>query len=139
MSEANFSILIMFIIKLLYICAIYFDAKSDALIDAENKRKHGYELLTNLSFLFVICLVWYVPYNISFFTLISYVFLRMGLFNVVYNKYRGLPYHYVGTTDKWYDKWIKWMSKIESKPRKYKFPILTIWYFVVFFIGLFLF
>lgn len=138
MSQGNFDLIIVFIIKLLFIASIFFDAKGDAVIDETKKRDHTLEVLDKATWMLILFTVWYYFNAITLISIFTYIPLRMGLFNVLYNKNRDLPYHYVGETDKWYDKWILWMSKIEKQPKKYKFPILTIWYFVIFFIGFFL-
>lgn len=137
MSQGNFDLIIMLIIKLLFIASIYFDAKGDAIIDKTRKRDHTLEALDKAIWIVILLIVWGYFDSITLISIFTYIPLRMGLFNPLYNKFRDLPYHYVGKTDKWYDKWILWMSKIEKQPKKYKFPILTIWYFIVFFTGFF--
>lgn len=138
MSQGNFDMIIMLILKLLFFGTIYFDARGDAEIDKTRKRNHTYELLNRVFWFFSIVLVWQYFDSITLLSIFSCIMMYMGGFNILYNKYRGLPYYYVGKTDKWYDKWILWMSKIEKQPQKYKFPILSIWYFFMFFIGFFL-
>lgn len=138
MSQGNFDMIIMLILKLLFFGTIYFDARGDAEIDKTRKRNHTYELLNRVFWFFSIVLVWKYFDSITLLSIFSCIMMYMGGFNILYNKYRGLPYYYVGKTDKWYDKWILWMSKIEKQPKKYRLPILSIWYFFMFFIGFFL-
>lgn len=137
MSQGMFEVIMMFSIKILYVLSIYFDAVSDAIIDDTKHRNHLYELLTIACLGCVILLTWGYSDSISVVTLLMYLPLRMGLFNVIYNKKRNLPYHYVGKSDAIYDKWIYWMHKIETRP-KLKLPILTIYYFFIGAFGFFM-
>jgi len=138
MIQGNFDLIIMLILKFFFLGTIYFDAKGDAEIDNTKKRNHTYELLLRVFWFLSVVLTWQYYDSITLISIFSCILMYLGGFNVVYNKHRGLPYYYVGTTDKWYDKWIYWMSKIDAKPRKYKIPLLAIWYFVLFFIGFFI-
>jgi hypothetical protein len=70
---------------------------------------------------------------------ISYILLRMGMFNVLYNKFRDRKYWYIGSgkgRDKIFDKWIKWMADADRN-KKYQ-PLLTIFYIACAAIGFFL-
>lgn len=139
MTQGNFDLIIMIALKLCFILSILFDAWGDASIDKTRKRNHTLELLDKVVLGLVLLIMWLYPYSISLIALFTYIPMRMGAFNVLYNKFRGLEYTYIGTTDKWYDFWIRWMGKVEAQPKKYYFPALTIWYFLLFFTGLFLF
>lgn len=98
--------MITILIVLTIIGTIVLDALSDAYIDKERRRNHFLELSTVLLFLCLIMLAqvsglaWYV-------IITSYILLRIGLFNLVYNYYRKLDLFYRGTTDKFYDKFMK--------------------------------
>jgi len=131
-----FTTIILVIIKICYLGSILFDAWGDAEIDITKKRNHTYELLAKAFLGIVILLTWFYSPIISLFTIISYIPLRMGSFNPLYAKFRNMSHQYVGTTDKWYDKWIMWMTKIIINT-KYNITILTIWYILLILFGLF--
>lgn len=135
MTQGNFDLVITLILKLFFLATIYFDARSDAEIDETGKRNHTQELLNRVFWFLSIVLTWQYFDSVSIISIFTCILMYMGIFNPIYNKFRNLPYHYLGKTDKWYDKWILWMSKFDKDKR---FPLLFIWYFLLFFIGFFL-
>jgi len=110
---------------LLIISSIVFDAISDAAIDMYKKRNHFYEMMIIAPLLGLFCI--YEHSILSWYNIVlSYVFLRAGLFNLVYNITRELNPMYVGKTDLFFD---KWFNKLH--------PMLQISLYMVFiFIGI---
>ena len=99
-------ILFKILILLAIIVAVVFDAMSDAHIDKSKRRSHFLELSTILSFLILIVLA--QVSNVSWIVIIPvYILLRISLFNITYNAYRGLYIFYRGTTDKFYDNFMR--------------------------------
>lgn len=118
------------ILKLLFILSIVFDALGDAYLDKHKRRNHEFENISTLALISVAIYVNYF-YGAYWYEFASYILLRIGIFNWIYNSFRGLPQYYVGKSDKWFDVPIIWFSKIEEN----HFPILTAIYFICFFIG----
>ena len=82
------------------------DAIADGQVDETGKRDHIMETL-NVALYFALMAV---LINIGATVLEGigiYVCLRICLFNLIYNKVRGLPFNYIGSTDPVFDKWIK--------------------------------
>ena len=99
-------ILFKILILLAIIIAVVFDAMGDAHIDKSKRRSHFLELSTILSFLVLIVLS--QVSNVDWKIIISiYILMRIGLFNLTYNIYRGLDIFYRGTTDKFYDNFMR--------------------------------
>jgi hypothetical protein len=137
MSIGVFNLLIMLSVKLLTVLAVYCDAKSDAIIDETKKRNHTLEWITIAAFGAIIMLVFYFTDSFSALSLWSLPLIWAGAFNPVYNSTRKWELWYVGDTDRWFDRQLKWASKIEADGSN-KLPILTILYVLMFFFGLFL-
>lgn len=82
----------------LIIASICFQAMSHGIIDRTRMRNHLLQVLMVVSFLGITTLMYYSPINI-FNVLISYLFMRIGLFNFVYNEFREIDSFYAGNTE----------------------------------------
>lgn len=123
-------------VKLIYLISIVCDALSDAIIDKTGRRHHRYEDYQYVPLLFAgipmyfLDSVWTVV-----FLIVSYVPLRAGLFNPVYNETRGLGWYFVGTTN-WYD--IKVVKPVVEFEAKTDIPVLKWYYLLCLIIGLYI-
>ena len=120
------------ITKLLYLLSIEADARSDKYTIDTGRIHHGWQTAV-LVVIFTPILLWYTSFEQASLTVLSYVFLRAGLFNLRLNRLRGLKPYYLG--DGWFDRLHKPLANIEQNG---KFPALFFAYCVYIFIGLFL-
>lgn len=118
------------ITKLLYLLSIEADARSDRYTINTGRIHHGWQVVV-LSVLAAPILLWHVSFEQAVLTVISYVFLRAGLFNLRLNKLRGLKPYHLG--DGWFDRLHKPLANIEQNG---KFPALFFVYCIYVFIGL---
>lgn len=118
--------------KLLYLLSIEADARSDKYTIDTGRIHHGWQVVV-LSVLSAPILLWYVSFEQAALTVLSYVFLRAGLFNLRLNRLRGLKPYHLG--DGWFDRLHKSLAKIKQNG---KFPALFFVYCVYIVIGLFL-
>ncbi len=96
------------IVLLLIVLHVALDAYSDAKLDDTGKRNHYTESLAIAALLGIAL----VNGNIDVWRVVSsYVLIRIGVFNFVYNTTRKLPFNYIGKTDQIFDKWV---SKLPS-------------------------
>jgi len=98
-----------FLLRLIYFVlitgTIFLDAFSDGILDKMKKRNHYTESLLVVFFLGITTMMWYFPLE-PLIIVLTYLFLRVSIFNPIYNKTRGNPIFYTGTTDKIFDKWL---------------------------------
>src|SRR5690606_15206653 len=118
------------ITKILYLLSIEADARSDKYTIDTGRIHHGWQVVV-LSVLLDAVLLWYVNFEQVVLTVLSYVFLRAGLFNLRLNKLRGIKPYHLG--DGWFDRLHKPLAKIEQNG---KFPVLFFVYCIYIFIGL---
>lgn len=116
--------------KIIYLLSIEADARSDKYTIDTGRIHHGWQVVV-LSVLSAPILLWHVSFEQALLTVISYVFLRAGLFNLRLNRLRGLKPWYLG--DGWFDRLHKPLANIEQNG---KFPALFFVYCVYIFIGL---
>ena len=116
--------------KIIYLLSIEADARSDKYTIDTGRIHHGWQVVV-LSVLAAPILLWHVSFEQAVLTVLSYVFLRAGLFNLRLNKLRGLKPYHLGYG--WYDRLHKPLAKIEQKG---KFPALFFVYCIYIFIGL---
>lgn len=119
-----------FITKILYLISIEADARSDKYTIGTGRIHHGWQV-TVLVVIFTPILLWHTSFGQASLTVLSYVFLRAGLFNLRLNYLRGVKPYHLG--DGWFDKLHKPLAKIEQNG---KFPALFFVYCVYIFIGL---
>ena len=117
--------------KIIYLLSIEADARSDKYTIDTGRIHHGWQVVV-LSVLAAPILLWHVSFEQAVLTVLSYVFLRAGLFNLRLNKLRGLKPYHLGYG--WYDRLHKPLAKIEQNG---KFPALFFVYCVYIVIGLF--
>lgn len=116
--------------KIIYLLSIEADTRSDRYTINTGCIHHGWQVVV-LSVLSAPVLLWHVSFEQAVLTVISYVFLRAGLFNLRLNRLRRLrPYH---LGDGWFDRLHKPLAKIEQNG---KFPALFFVYCIYIFIGL---
>src|SRR5690554_6333929 len=116
--------------KIIYLLSIEADARSDRHTIDTGRIHHEWQMII-LVVIFTPILLWHTSFEQALLTVISYVFLRAGLFNLRLNRLRGLrPYH---LGDGWFDRLHKPLAKIEQNG---KFPALFFVYCVYIFIGL---
>ena len=118
------------ITKIIYLLSIEADTRSDRYTIDTGRIHHGRQVLI-LSVLAAPILLWHVSFEQALLTVISYVFLRAGLFNLRLNKLRGIKPYHLG--DGWFDRLHKPLAKIEQNG---KFPALFFVYCIYIFIGL---
>ena len=118
------------ITKIIYLLSIEADARSDKYTIDTGRIHHEWQVIV-LSVLLAPVLLWHVSFEQALLTVISYVFLRAGLFNLRLNKLRGIKPYHLG--DGWFDRLHKPLAKIEQNG---KFPALFFVYCVYIFIGL---
>src|SRR5690554_1248509 len=118
------------ITKIIYFLSIEADVRSDKFTIDTGRIHHGWQVVV-LSVLLVPILLWHVSFEQALLTVISYIPLRAGLFNLRLNKLRGIKPYHLG--DGWFDRLHKPLAKIEQKG---KFPALFFVYCVYIFIGL---
>ena len=95
-------------ILLYFILIILLDAVGDGLNDS--RRKTAGHLLQALSLLGLLISPFIIREDIRWaWYIIDYAFLRIALFDMIYNLTRGLPIGYIGTTSIW-DKFMQWIS-----------------------------
>ena len=116
--------------KIIYLLSIEADARSDKYTIDTGRIHHEWQVVA-LSVLLTPVLLWYVSFEQAVLTVLSYVFLRAGLFNLRLNKLRGLKPYHLG--DGWFDRLHKPLANIEQKG---KFPALFFVYCIYIFIGL---
>ena len=147
------NIYLMLIWKMCAFASIFYDAKSDALIDKTTKREHLYEVKSIAFILLGIVPLLIMVYltNESLLVMLlrkaimvagGYIFMRAGMFNLVYNYYRDIDYYFVGTTNT-FDTYLQLLQRIEFegiqiRRRTIPFPALRIFYFICFIVGLIL-
>ena len=124
------TLLMILITKIIYLLSIEADARSDKYTIDTGRIHHGWQVVV-LSVLAAPILLWHVSFEQAVLTVLSYVFLRAGLFNLRLNKLRGLKPYHLGYG--WYDRLHKPLAKIEQKG---KFPALFFVYCIYIFIGL---
>lgn len=124
------TLLMILLTKILYLLSIESDARSDKYTIDTGRIHHGWQVVV-LSVLAAPLLLWYVSFEQAALTVLSYVFLRAGLFNLRLNKLRGIKPYHLG--DGWFDRLHKPLAKIEQKG---KFPALFFVYCIYIFIGL---
>lgn len=118
--------------KIIYLLSIEADVRSDKFTIDTGRIHHGWQVVV-LSVLLVPILLWHVSFEQALLTVISYVFLRAGLFNLRLNYLRDVKPYHLG--DGWFDRLHKPLAKIEQNG---KFPALFFVYCVYIFIGLIL-
>ena len=91
--------------------SIVFHAYSDAILDKTKKRNHYTAALMIAFFLGMTTFMYYTMLS-PVIVVLTYIFLRIGIFNMIYNKVRGLDSGYIGTTDDIFD---KWMGKLQNR------------------------
>ena len=116
--------------KIIYLLSLEADARSDKYTIDTGRIHHGLQVVI-LSVLAAPILLWYVSFEQAALTVISYVFLRAGLFNLRLNRLRGLKPYHLG--DGWFDRLHKPLANIEQNG---KFPALFFVYCIYIFIGL---
>ena len=116
--------------KIIYLLSIEADVRSDKYTIDTGRIHHGWQVVV-LSVLAAPVLLWNVSFEQALLTVISYVFLRAGLFNLRLNKLRGIKPYHLG--DGWFDRLHKQLAKIEQNG---KFPALFFVYCIYIFIGL---
>ena len=98
---------------LLFILSTYTDAEGDAHIDETGKRHHGLEFTVLASMVFGVLVsdLWWIS------SVMLIVLVRFLLFDYFYNRSRGLPSGFIGST-----------SKIDKFFKKYRFwvPMLKV-------------
>lgn len=103
----------------------YADAKNDLL----GNRFHVIEVLELIAIVvgFVLPLM-FIDATVEVLLLLvaEYTLLRIGLFNLTYNRARGLDYKYVGNTDGVFDKFINKLPNV---------MVMTIYIVAIFFSG----
>jgi len=119
-----------FITKLLYLLSIEADTRSDRYTINTGRIHHGWQMAI-LVVIFTPILLWHASFEQAALTVLSYAFLRAGLFNLRLNKLRGIKPYYLG--DGWFDRLHKPLAKIEQNG---KFPALFFVYCIYIFIGL---
>ncbi len=122
-------------IKLFFILSIWADARSDAIIDDTHKRHHWLEFIQIGALIAAMVVVWYFYVPLS--SILAYILLRMGMFNLIYNKKRKLPYYHLGSSK--YDKLLMFFQKTELRhdlPIVKGVPLLVFWYMICLFFGL---
>src|SRR5690554_2075128 len=120
------------ITKLLYLLSIEADARSDKYTIDTGRIHHGWQMAI-LVVIFTPILLWHTSFEQVVLTVISYVFLRAGLFNLRLNRLRELKPYHLG--DGWFDRLHKSLANIEQND---KFPALFFVYCIYIAIGLFL-
>ena len=120
------------ITKLIYLLSIEADARSDKYTIDTGRIHHGWQMAI-LVVIFTPILLWHTSFEQAALTVLSYVFLRAGLFNLRLNKLRGIKPYHLGNG--WFDRLHKPLAKIEQNG---KFPALFFVYCVYVVIGLFL-
>ena len=87
--------------------SVMLGAYSDARIDAINRRNHITEALSEVTMIlgYIASILYISDMSLSsvMYILLTHILIRIGLFNLSYNKVRGLNYNYVGTTDNIFD------------------------------------
>src|SRR5690554_2620357 len=116
--------------KIIYLLSIEADARSDKYTIDTGRIHHGWQVVV-LSVLAAPVLLWYVSFEQAALTVLSYVFLRAGLFNLRLNYLRNVKPYHLG--DGWFDRLHKPLAKTEKNG---KFPVLFFVYCIYIFIGL---
>ena|SRR5690554_5465325 len=124
------TLLMIILTKIIYLLSIEADARSDRYTIDTGYIHHGWQVVV-LSVLAAPILLWHISFEQALLTVISYVFLRAGLFNLRLNRLRGLKPYHLGNG--WFDRLHKSLAKIEQNG---KFPALFLVYCVYIFIGL---
>lgn len=144
MSQGYYELLMHAIIVVSYLASIVCEARGDALIDIDWKRRYKLKEVKILGLFIIPFFAYEIFYTTRFDMIISlvatYIFLRIGVFNPVYSLTRGFGIYFVGTMN-WYDRFLKKLLRIESRtdmPIIKGFPALTFWYITMLFLGLFI-
>ncbi len=116
--------------KIIYLLSIEADARSDKYTIDTGRIHHGWQVVV-LSVLAAPILLWHTNFEQVWLTVLSYVFLRAGLFNLRLNYLRDVKPYHLGNG--WFDRLHKPLAKIEQNG---KFPALFFVYCVYIFIGL---
>ena len=116
--------------KIIYLLSIEADARSDKYTIDTGRIHHEWQMAV-LVVIFTPILLWHTSFEQAVLTVISYVFLRAGLFNLRLNKLRGIKPYHLGNG--WFDRLHKPLAKIEQNGR---FPALFFVYCIYIFIGL---
>ena len=116
--------------KIIYLLSIEADARSDKYTIDTGRIHHEWQVVV-LSVLAAPILLWHVSFEQAALTVLSYVFLRAGLFNLRLNRLRGIKPYHLG--DSWFDRLHRPLANIEQKG---KFPALFFVYCIYIFIGL---
>lgn len=116
--------------KIIYLLSIEADTRSDKYTIDTGRIHHGWQMAI-LVVIFTPILLWHASFEQAALTVLSYVFLRAGLFNLRLNKLRGIKPYHLG--DGWFDRLHKPLAKIEQNG---KFPALFFVYCIYIFIGL---
>ena len=124
------TLLMILITKIIYLLSIEADARSDKYTIDTGRIHHGWQMAI-LVVIFTPILLWHASFEQAALTVISYVFLRAGLFNLRLNRLRGIKPYHLG--DVWFDRLHKPLAKIEQNG---KFPALFFVYCIYIFLGL---
>lgn len=116
--------------KIIYLLSIEADARSDKYTIDTGRIHHGWQM-TVLVVIFTPILLWHTSFEQALLTVLSYVFLRAGLFNLRLNYLRGVKPYHLG--DGWFDRLHKPLAKIEKSG---KFPALFFVYCIYIVIGI---
>lgn len=109
-----------FALILFTVISISLDAYSDAYIDRYKKRNHFTEVVQIAATLFVPIIAMIISTRISnqiiYHIVGGYVLLRIAIFNIIYNNFKGNKVDYLGSSDQIWDKPLSWiLSKISNK------------------------
>ena len=126
------TLLMILITKIIYLLSIEADTRSDRYTKNTGRIHHAWQMIV-LVVIFTPILLWHTSFEQATLTVLSYAFLRAGLFNLRLNRLRGLKPWYLG--DGWFDRLHKPLAKIEQNG---KFPALFFVYCIYIAIGLFL-
>ena len=116
--------------KIIYLLSIEADARSDKYTIDTGRIHHEWQMIV-LVVIFTPILLWHTSFEQATLTVLSYVFLRAGLFNLRLNKLRGIKPYHLG--DDWFDRLHKPLANIEQNG---KFPALFFVYCVYIVIGI---
>lgn len=116
--------------KILFLIGIEADARADAIQIEKNRIHHGLHML-QLIVVLAPLLLWHVEWQRAWLTVVGFIFMRAGRFNIRINSLRNLPRTHLGND--WFDRLHKPLQWVE---KNYRFPALTLVYFVYFFFGL---
>ena len=124
------TLLMILITKIIYLLSIEADARSDKYTIDTGRIHHEWQMIV-LVVIFTPIFLWHTSFEQAALTVLSYAFLRAGLFNLRLNKLRGIKPYHLG--DGWFDRLHKPLANIEQNG---KFPALFFVYCIYIFIGL---